>query len=84
MDGSFKWPVFPHAGGFSLPPSKNPQSGFYTMQGLSFPSDFVLTRQLCKEQKKWLMINIQASIRTASTACRMSVLKDTVLCAWSQ
>ena len=31
-------------------------------QGLSFKSDFLDTRQICKEQKKWFMVNIQASV----------------------
>lgn len=38
------------------------QSNRIKNQGLSFPSDFLETRQICKAQKKWLMVNIQASI----------------------
>eukprot|EP00752_Nemacystus_decipiens_P007316 g6547.t1 len=32
---------------------------FSIPEGLSFPSDFLETRQICKAQKKWLMVNIQ-------------------------
>lgn len=42
----------------------DPTTLYRGTQGLSFASDFVETRQLCKEQKKWLMINIQVFVRS--------------------
>lgn len=33
-------------------------------QGLSLPSSFIDTRTICKEQRKWLMVNIQVGLRS--------------------
>ncbi|CAN0124899.1 unnamed protein product, partial [Scytosiphon promiscuus] len=45
--------------GGSLEEKDNTDWIFTIPEGLSFPSAFLETRQICKEQKKWLMVNIQ-------------------------
>ncbi|CAM9768218.1 unnamed protein product, partial [Ectocarpus fasciculatus] len=47
------------AGRSSVEEKDNTDWIFKVPEGLSFPSDFLETRQICKEQKKWLMVNIQ-------------------------